>query len=377
MLRALFGPGKEEIWRAVASTVGGTYVEGGLLGADAVRAEVRDWTLTLDTYTSSSGEHSTTYTRMRAPFVNREGLRFRITTASIFSKVAKLFGVQDIEIGHDTFDRHFVVQGNDEERVRALFSNPRVRALLFAQPKVRLEVKDDEGLLGKSYGEHVDVLSFEVPEVVKDVARLRGLFLLFAEVLDEVCHGAAAYQDLPGRGSDDLRARPPGLAAAEHADLVRAVVDPWGGVVAREGDVTVARVPAPTSAVDGEAELRVAIPALPAWTGDVSLRAPLPPSLARVEIRPRRLWSGLSVEKTGDAAVDEHLAVRAEGDARRRLPALLPALSDLAPLGPQVALEQGVLQARVPGVPADLQARAAAGLLDLWSRAARERLGLT
>lgn len=47
----------------------------------------------------------------------------------------------------------------------------------------------------------VDELYFEVVGVIKDVERLKELFDLFSETLDELCRMGSAYENSPGAGS--------------------------------------------------------------------------------------------------------------------------------------------------------------------------------
>ena len=119
--------------------------------------------MTLDTYTVHTGHAHFTYTRMRAPYVNPEGLRFTVYRKGLFSELGKLLGMQDIEVGDPEFDEAFIVKGTDEAKVRELFADPEVRSLMLAQPQIRLEVKDSEGWFGPSFPEDVDELHFQVP----------------------------------------------------------------------------------------------------------------------------------------------------------------------------------------------------------------------
>jgi hypothetical protein len=135
---------------------------------------------------------------MRAPYVNLEGLRFTVYRKGLFSELGKLLGMQDIEVGDPEFDEAFIVKGTDESRVRELFSDPEVRSLMLAQPQIRLEVKDSEGWFGPSFPEDVDELHFQVVGVIKDVDRLKGLFDLFAVVLDRLCRIGSACEREPG-----------------------------------------------------------------------------------------------------------------------------------------------------------------------------------
>ena len=152
----------------------------------------------MDTYTDSSTDHSVCYTRMRAPYVNPEGFRFKIFRRSVLSDLDNLFGMQDIEVGDFEFDEAFIIKGNDEERVRDLFANAKIRQMIQDQPEIRLEVKDSEGWFGPRFPENVDELHFQVLGVIKDVDRLKALFDLFAAVLDRLCKIGSAYKQEAG-----------------------------------------------------------------------------------------------------------------------------------------------------------------------------------
>ncbi len=194
ILRALFGPSQKEIWKQLSRKVGGRFHEGGLFATSAVQARHRDWIITLDTYTVSSGNSHQTFTRLRAPYFNPEGFRFEIYRSSIFSGLGKSLGMQDIRVGHRGFDEDFVIKGNKSGRVRRLFDNEKIRRLINAQPRIRLSVKAHEGWLSK-FPAGVDELHFQSAGVIKDLAQLRALFDLFAEVLQQVCHEGRAYED--------------------------------------------------------------------------------------------------------------------------------------------------------------------------------------
>lgn len=194
-MRQLFGPSREEIWRQLCETIGAQYVDGGFWKGDKVFVQHGQWTITLDTYTVSNGKTSTTYTRMRAPYVNKDGFRFTVYRQGVFSHLGKLFGMQDVDVGYPEFDGEFIIKGNDEWKLRSLFGNARLRALLHEQPSVYLTVKDDEGWFGTHFPEGVDELHFQVLGVIKDVERLRSLYELFAETLEELCQIGSASED--------------------------------------------------------------------------------------------------------------------------------------------------------------------------------------
>lgn len=197
ILREIFGPSKREVWQNLSSQIGADFVSGGLFVGDKVVARVREWTVTLDTYTVSTGKSSTTYIRIRAPYINKDGFRVTIYRSGIFSDIGKLLGMQDIEIGKPEFDEQFIIKGNDEERVRTLFANGELRHLIQLQSEIHLEVKDDEGWFGAYFPEGVDELYFRVYGVIKDIDQLKSLFELFAVMLDQLCYMGSAYEDKP------------------------------------------------------------------------------------------------------------------------------------------------------------------------------------
>ena len=198
VLRKLFGPSKDEIWNLLAEQIGAEFKAGqGWTGRSRVDAQVGQWVVTLDTYVVSTGKSTITFTRLRAPFVNRDGFRFTITRAGIFNPVARAFGFQDVEVGDAAFDEAFVVKTNDEPRVRTFLADPDLRAKLALQPKLTLSVLDDEGWFGAKFPEGVDELKFHTVGIIKDLVRLQNLFELFAATLNRLCHIGSAYEDDP------------------------------------------------------------------------------------------------------------------------------------------------------------------------------------
>jgi hypothetical protein len=192
-----FGPSKDELWKKLSDEIGADFVAGQLWKGSKVAAHVGPWTITLDMYTVSSGHNHVTYTRMRAPYVSGAGLRFTIYRKGVFSALGKMLGMQDIEVGDPAFDESFIIQGNDEFKVRDLFSNKKIRELIDSQPEIHLSVRDSEGWFGPKFPDDVDELAFQVVWVIKDLPRLKRLYDLFAEVLDQLCRLGAAVRSKP------------------------------------------------------------------------------------------------------------------------------------------------------------------------------------
>ena len=203
LLRDLFGPSRENIWRQLAGEIGGGFVDGGFWKGDKVEASHGEWRITLENVRYGK----THATRLRAPYVNPDGFRFTVYRKGIFSELGKMLGMQDVEVGQPDFDRDFVIQGTDEAKLRRLFANARIRELIAAQPDIHFTVKEAPGiftrdLFAEVQPEHVNALEFltgrVIKDKIKDKERLRLLFDLFAETLDELCRMGSAYKDAPG-----------------------------------------------------------------------------------------------------------------------------------------------------------------------------------
>ena len=81
--------------------------------------------------------------------------------------------------------------------MRELFGSQRIRDLIGAQPTIHLAVKDDEAWFSTHFPAGVDELYFRVGGIIKDVERLKALYQLFAEVLDQLCRIGSAYERDP------------------------------------------------------------------------------------------------------------------------------------------------------------------------------------
>jgi hypothetical protein len=197
ILRSIFGPSRAEIWQQLTNEIKATYLGGDFWKGDKVIAQHGQWTITLDTYAVSTSNSTIIFTRLRAPYVNQDGFRFTIYRKGLFTELGKWLGMQDVEVGNPEFDDAFVIKGNDEKKLRALFANPQIRELIQRQPSIQLTVRDDEGWFASSFPKGVDELCFHEVGIIKDVDRLKSLYALFAETLDHLCRIGSAYEEDP------------------------------------------------------------------------------------------------------------------------------------------------------------------------------------
>ena len=187
------GEGWDEFFGRAAEESFDRFLRGG-----KVRVRYKNWRITLDTVAIAAGEACVTVTRMKAPYINLDGFRFRAHSKDFLSALWKFCGARSVEVGRPALDRAFVFHSEDERKVRELFSGPEVERLMLAQPAVNLEVRDDEGVLGVEFPEGVDELCFREAGFINDPERLKLLFQLFAAVLDRLRRMGSACEGAPG-----------------------------------------------------------------------------------------------------------------------------------------------------------------------------------
>lgn len=223
-LKRIFGPNHNEVWQQLSADLGAEFVKGSFFkGSSIVRATFKHWTVTLDTFTVSTGKSTTVYTRMSAPFINQDDFRFTIYRKGVFSSVGKFFGMQDVEVGGPKFenlepllglpgyldpqivesgdaefDADFIIKGTDDAKVKALFKQVKIRDLIRSQPALHLQIKHAKGRGKKDKHPKLDELYFQETGVIKDLERLKHLFALYEEVLKELSSlGTASKTRIP------------------------------------------------------------------------------------------------------------------------------------------------------------------------------------
>lgn len=190
----LFGKHKRQIWKQLAEQLEGEYVKGKMFKTDRVEAYHGDWMIVLDSFVIDK----MVFTRIRAPYVNRDDFTFKIFREHIGHKVSKAFGMKDIEVGHPEFDKDFVIQGSDKRKLQMMFEDPNIRQLISWQPKILLELRREAPLFSKpKFPDDVNEIYYQVTGIIKDLEQLHDLFELFGHTLDHLCAIGTAYEDDP------------------------------------------------------------------------------------------------------------------------------------------------------------------------------------
>lgn len=192
--KPIFRTSQDEVWKKLSEEISGQFVPGKTRKGGKCVAKTDDWTVTLDTHRVDTQHDHIVYTRLRAPYVNKDGFNFLIYRQSFFASIEKMFGLQDIEIGDPDFDNKYIIQGNNVEKVKKLFSNPKIRTIIQTEPTFYGEIRPDDGWFHDEFPDGVDELYCLVEDEITNLDELKSLFELFAEILNTLCHIGSAYE---------------------------------------------------------------------------------------------------------------------------------------------------------------------------------------
>lgn len=192
-----FNNSKNEIWNQVAKHIGAQVDKDKFQVHDVLRYSSGEWEITLDRYYVNTATQKIAYTRMRVPFINKDGLQFEIYKESMVSSVAKLFGMQDIQVGDAFFDDNFIIKGNNEEKIKILLNDKRLMELIELLPDLSFQIREDDGWFSEKFPEGVNELYFLCEGEIKDEAMLKNLFEIFSITLERLVEIDSAYETNP------------------------------------------------------------------------------------------------------------------------------------------------------------------------------------
>lgn len=181
--RRTFQPVAPDVWRQLSEQLGADFVDRQGWRQDKIIAHHDGWTVTLDVHSEPRYRHEMLYTRFRAAYRNPRGLRFNIYHQGIWSTIAAALGGQDVKTGDAELDKRFIVKANDEQAIRRLLADERLRRMLLRDDDVHLHVRDSGDWFAQQFPEGIDELVLEVEGRVEDLPRLRRLYELLAHML--------------------------------------------------------------------------------------------------------------------------------------------------------------------------------------------------
>ncbi len=93
-----------------------------LFSHPSVSGTFRKFQVSITIVKKSSGKSSVTYTVMEFSMPPDAAFPFHIYEAGFFSTLGKMFGMQDIEIGDEEFDRKFIIKCDHSDKLATLLT---------------------------------------------------------------------------------------------------------------------------------------------------------------------------------------------------------------------------------------------------------------
>jgi len=291
-----------EAWDQAATQLGMRFTPGTFIRSKSIEGRLHDNRVRVDTFTRSSGKHSTTFTRYRIDFPRALGLGLNLKEQGFISGVAAFFGSQDIETGDPQFDPRVVVKGADPRHI-ARFLTParRLRIVRLFQNHPGCEIKDHAIEWSRRGG---------VTETAQLVTTVRRLAFAAARLCSDSEADQSLDQALEARREGRLDDAAKVLERASRDDPEDEELGEWARETRDVGD-GIPALPAPEAEVERSADE----PAPPVPTPEPEPELPVVEPVSVEPLAPGDASDGLAV-----AAVCEDLFASdvMSFDARRR-----------------------------------------------------------
>lgn len=175
--RIFYGKNEEEVWNRLDMDL----QEADLLHYKAaVEQGTQKVYLDIDIDPGGGFESGFSTTILSAPLRAHNGFRFAVHTKHITDAIGKLFGMQDVVIGYADFDDKLIIKTNNEAKVKSLFSDASVRAILLSLPYFTLEITEENVTEGE---QKINILRLYIEEAITQPARLRPVYHTFMQLL--------------------------------------------------------------------------------------------------------------------------------------------------------------------------------------------------
>lgn len=141
----------------------------------------RSIVLSLHTEKRRSGKNTYVYTVMNIRLFGNPGFEFKLVKEGFFQKIGKAFGMQDIQIGNETFDKLFVLKSPDENRARQIFDMMFCNKLVENEKSIRSAITLNNGVM---HYEEMMMMNSE-----DNLNRISTVINLCTEIAEKITNG--------------------------------------------------------------------------------------------------------------------------------------------------------------------------------------------
>jgi len=171
---------RQAMLATVANQLGGSVIPGSFFKQPRLQFEYQGYPVSLEFY-STGGRNPTYYTLIVATFPSRPPFELHIYPERFFSRLGKMLGGQDIQIGDQVFDEKFMIKGSSQEKVAGMLEQAGLRDAVFE-------------LRAMTMNDHIDIQTTKYGLRVKKLSWLDApdLLLTFAKLGTQVISGFLA-----------------------------------------------------------------------------------------------------------------------------------------------------------------------------------------
>lgn len=117
------------------------------------------------------------FTAMSSRMEADRDFRFVLHDEDFIDKVGKFFGMEDVLIGYEEFDKKLVVKTNDIERVKKIFADPETRKIFVTLGSFNLHIAHYD------HDEPHSALELTIDRDITNVEDLKRIYHAFLQVL--------------------------------------------------------------------------------------------------------------------------------------------------------------------------------------------------
>ena len=161
----------EDIWQQLAQDLG----DDNVLEYEAV-IEQNGKKIILDIDIDPGGGFESGYatTRFLTALEKNKNFELSVYKQNILAEAGKLFGLQDVKVGHEEIDKNFIIKTNDESLTKQLFSDYTVRKIFETMNE--LELGTTEQNVGDTIIRYFELV---IEDGITNVDRLRQIYEAF------------------------------------------------------------------------------------------------------------------------------------------------------------------------------------------------------
>lgn len=175
--------GYKKLITQFSEEVGGEIVQGKWGAGPYLIFNYKGFKLVYDYHVISTGQTTIVYSRLRAYMRSQSPFTLKVSKEGTFAKLGKMLGSQDIQIGDEFFDDHYIVKSNDDYLARKVLNNYEVKRRFSFKHSFNFAITDKDSM-GIKKTENEKGLTFYTTHHVKHHVELQNLIELFHSTID-------------------------------------------------------------------------------------------------------------------------------------------------------------------------------------------------